>query len=281
MKFLFYFHSEKNVASLHVNEDLPKNELDTLPDMMDSDRDKAQKEQTAQHTMGGVMITKERASEEWVKPVYREVLTIPGISAVALKNCYELVIFKGEMFEWKQLTKRIAAVIAEALGTSVDKVDAKPCPDCHEGGHGGGGGMVRAMKMVLGPGGMQKVEEIDLGGNDEDDVEKMSEADKGRAIEKMLDQLLARAEKLGAYVCCVIDHVSVGPLCAERVPPKNDKSRKKLASVAMSEAYDAWSQARSKNGKINLDADPESEATAKDSQDSQDSQELSEDSPQT
>lgn len=257
MKFLFYFHSEKNVASLHVNEDLPKNELDTLPDMMDSDRDKAQKEQTAQHTMGGVMITKERASEEWVKEVYRQVMAIPGISAVAYKNCYELVLFKGEMFKWKNLTKRIAAVIAESLGTTVEECESKPCPECHEGGHGHGGprGMVKAMKMVLGPGGIQKMEEVDLS-DDSDDEE---DPDKGRVIEKMLDQLLARAEKLGAYVCCVIDHEVCGPICAERVPPKGDKKRRKLASVAMSESYDQWAD-KSKNGTVDPNRDTKAEA---------------------
>lgn len=236
MKFLFYHHSDPNAASMHVDEELPKNELDTLPDMSDGDRERAEKQQLAEHTRGGVLITRERASEEWVNKLYREVLAIPGIAAIGILNAYEMVIHKGQLFSWKQLEARLPLVITETLGATLATVESKPCPQCHEGGHGGGGGMAKVMRMVMGgPGGMPKIMEV--GSSDDEEEES---GNKGEAVEQMLQRVLQRAEQLGAFVCCVVDHPDVGHLCAERLPPK--AKRKGLASAVTSDAYDKWSK---------------------------------------
>lgn len=229
MNFLFHCHSDPSVLTLNVDEQLPINQPDILPADLDGEREKAEKHLLAAHTKGGMLINREKAGDAWVNKCYKALLEIPGIASMAVIDCYTIMFHKGSIFDWKQIKKQIPEVLAANLngGELVGKVLDGKCPDCFGGG--GHGNPMAALKMALGGGSRTR---------DDEPEEKDPETE----VQAMVERLLERAERVGAFVCCVVDHPAVGNICAERLPKEH--ASENLASFACSEFYDGWAKKR-------------------------------------
>ncbi len=237
MNFLFHTHNEPNMLTVHVDEELPTNRPDILPTDEDSLHERAEKAVMAANTHGGYVIRRDKAHEEWVSEPYKNLFEVAGIQAVGLVTCYEIVVHKGELFDWEVLKPRLVHALASGLkGEVVGKVDEAMCPDCF----GPSDRQRRAAHQRRPHGEQSQGQQRPLRADESLTVDH-------QAIKSFMQRTIGKAQQLGLSMCVVVDTPDGGVLCAEMLPQNEDNSN--LASAAMSGFHDRWMEARTSQRK--------------------------------
>ncbi len=230
MNFLFHRHTDEDSVTIHCDEALPHNTPDILPDEGDTEREKAEKQLLAHHTRGGHLLQRAQVNESWVQEPYRNLLSIRGVTAVSMIDCYQVVVHKGSIFTWEQILAKVPSAIADGIkGEIVAEVLDEPCPTCY-------GKQPKSVRKSNRKG-KASTEEF----------RKLNESE----LNQLAEMVLGAAEKIGAYCCCVVEQDG-GALSVLRLPDdiEMDGGLPKLASAAASLGYETWLNMREKKGEL-------------------------------
>ena len=216
MNFLFHRHKDGESVTVHCDEPLP-HRLPDIPGDEDSTSERTEKQIMLHHTQGGHLIQRAQAEEDWVEKPYRNLLAVRGIAAVRLLDCYTVVLHKGAVFDWDKVLVRVPQAICDGLsGEVVGEVEDMQCPDCF------GPGQKRTKKK--------------------DGAKATKHNVEGDIIETFVNQVVERAEALGTFICCVVEHPTGGAVCGVRLPKAGDAGREEMACTQASLSYDSWAE---------------------------------------